>query len=135
MGDIDAHAALLVESVNTGFANSLVNDVVLRLVGTGTTPNNPGVVTSVLSDAWDWFETEIEDKGADLVDTKDNQVLEDFCQTDAGEVLAGPLASSATEQATGKGSPDALCAWRLHMPSQSAEGSAWLCMAELWQSC
>jgi len=67
IGDIDSHAALLVESVNNGFTNSLVNDVVLRLVGTGTTSNNPGVVTSVLSDAWDWFATDLEEKGADFV--------------------------------------------------------------------
>lgn len=66
-GDIDAYALTMVELVNTSLSNSLVTDVKLRLVGTGTTPNNPGIVTSVLSDAWVWFATEIEDTGADFV--------------------------------------------------------------------
>ena len=66
-GDINAHAALMVASVNQGLTNSLVDDVYLRLVGTGTTENNPGIITSVLSDCLDWFATEIEMTGADYV--------------------------------------------------------------------
>lgn len=67
IGDINTHAILLVETVNTGFTNSLVNNVKLRLVSTGTTPNNPGVVTSVLSDGWEWFASEVETTGADFL--------------------------------------------------------------------
>ena len=66
-GDISVHAAMMVATVNQGLVNSLVNDVYMRLVGTGLTANNPGVVTSVLSDCLDWFATEIEDTGADYV--------------------------------------------------------------------
>lgn len=66
-GDVNAHAAMMVATVNQGLTNSLVNDVYMRLVGTGLTANNPGVVTSVLSDCLDWFATEIEATGADYV--------------------------------------------------------------------
>ncbi len=67
VGDIEAHAAMMVASVNQGLVNSLVNDVYMRLVGTGLTANNPGVVTSVLSDCLIWFANEIETTGADYV--------------------------------------------------------------------
>ena len=66
-GDINAHAAMMVATVNQGLVNSLVNDVYMRLVGTGLTANNPGVVTSVLSDCLIWFASEIDATGADYV--------------------------------------------------------------------
>jgi hypothetical protein len=66
-GDLDAYGLMVVEDVNTGLSNSMITGVYMRLVGTGTTPNNPGVVTSVLSDAWDWFATDIETTGADFI--------------------------------------------------------------------
>jgi hypothetical protein len=67
VGDINAHALSLVETVNTGLTNSLVTTTYLRLVGTGTTVHNPGIVTSVLTDCYTWFAAEIEELGVDLV--------------------------------------------------------------------
>jgi len=66
-GDINAHAAMMVATVNQGLTNSLVTDVYMRLVGTGTTTNNPGIITSVLTDCLTWFATEIDNTGADYV--------------------------------------------------------------------
>ena len=37
------------------------------LVGTGTNPENPGVVPSVLSDVYNWYELEIQQTGADFI--------------------------------------------------------------------
>lgn len=65
--DLDAHAQANIETVNMGLANSLVDEVYLRLVGTGTTPHNPGIVTSVLEDAWNWFAAEIEATAPDML--------------------------------------------------------------------
>ena len=65
--DIDAHALSLVEMVNNGLTNSLVNNIYIRLVGTAISEHNPGVVTSVLGDVYDWFEDEIALTGADYV--------------------------------------------------------------------
>ncbi len=66
-GDLDAHAQANIETVNMGLANSLVDDVYLRLVATGTTPHNPGIVTSVLDDAWTWFSAEIGNTAPDML--------------------------------------------------------------------
>jgi len=66
-GDLNAYGLMVVEDVNIGLTNSAIAGIYMRLVGTGTTPNNPGVVTSVLSDAWDWFAPEIEATGADFI--------------------------------------------------------------------
>jgi hypothetical protein len=65
--DIDAHALSLVEMVNNGLSNSLVNNVYLRLVGTGINQNNPGVVTSVLGNIYTWFADEIAQTSPDYV--------------------------------------------------------------------
>ena len=67
VADLDAHAQTMVTMVNNGLTNSLVDNVYLRLVGTGTNPENPGVVTSVLSDVYDWYQTELQETGADYV--------------------------------------------------------------------
>lgn len=72
-GDVDAFAAAMVESVNTGLANSDINEIKLRLVGTGVTDNNPGLVRSVLEDVMEWFETELEETGADVIGAFINQ--------------------------------------------------------------
>jgi len=66
-GDLEAHAQANIETVNMGLANSMVDMVYLRLVGTATTPQNPGIVTSVLSDAWVWFAPEIEALAPDFL--------------------------------------------------------------------
>ena len=66
-GDINAYAQAMVTSVNTGLSNSQVTTTYMRLVGTGTTPNNPGVVTSVLSDVYTWFAADLENTAADMV--------------------------------------------------------------------
>ena len=66
-GDLLAYAVAQVESVNTGLTNSGLDGAYLRLVGTAITPNNPGVVTSVLNDAWDWFADEIEALAPDVL--------------------------------------------------------------------
>lgn len=66
-GDLDAHAQANIETVNMGLANSMVDMVYLRLVGTATTPDNPGIVTSVLSDAWTWFAPEIAQLAPDFI--------------------------------------------------------------------
>jgi len=65
--DIDAHALSLTEMVNNGLTNSLVDEVYVRLVGVGLHPRNDGIVTSVLSDVWNWFASEIALTGADYV--------------------------------------------------------------------
>lgn len=65
--DYDAHALSLAEEVNNGLANSLVDNIRLRLVGTAIDENNPGVVTSVLDDVRDWFEEEIALTAADYI--------------------------------------------------------------------
>lgn len=66
-GDLDAHAMANLETVNMGLANSLVDTVYLRLVGTGVTPHNPGIVTPVLDSAWTWFAPQITDLAPDLI--------------------------------------------------------------------
>ncbi len=66
-GDINAHALSMIETVNMGLSNSLVTTTYLRLVGTGTTPNNPGIITSVLNDCYVWFASEIEFYAPDLI--------------------------------------------------------------------
>lgn len=66
-GDLEAHAQANLETVNMGLANSLQDTVYLRLVGTGTTPNNPGIVTSVLEDAWSWFSAANDSLAPDLI--------------------------------------------------------------------
>ncbi|MFK7978734.1 MAG: GEVED domain-containing protein, partial [Saprospiraceae bacterium] len=67
VADLDAHAQTMVTMVNNGLTNSLVDDVYMRLVGTGTNPENPGVITSVLDDVYDWYDTELQETGADFV--------------------------------------------------------------------
>lgn len=66
-GDIDAYALLMAEEVNNGFANSMIEGVRVRLVGTGINPENPGVVTSVLGNVYTWYADEIATTGADFV--------------------------------------------------------------------
>lgn len=66
-GDIDAHALSLVEMVNNGLHNSLVDNVYVRLVGTGIDSHNPGIVTSVLSDVYTWFADDIARTNPDFV--------------------------------------------------------------------
>ena len=65
--DIDAYSLLQIGSVNSGLYNSMVDSVRLRLVGTGTTTHNPGVVPSVLDDCYDWFAHQIDSLAADFV--------------------------------------------------------------------
>lgn len=65
--NLEATAQSYVEQVNTALKNSKVENVYLRLVGTGTSPNNPGVVTSVLDDVNTWFAADIERTAPDLV--------------------------------------------------------------------
>ncbi|MEB2342356.1 MAG: GEVED domain-containing protein [Flavobacteriia bacterium] len=66
-GDVEAHAQANIETVNTGLANSQVDTLFLRLVGTGVGGENPGIVTSVLDDGWDWFAPQIEALAPDLI--------------------------------------------------------------------
>lgn len=66
-GDVEAHAQANLETVNTGLANSEVDTVYLRLVGAAVGGENPGIVTSVLDDAWGWFAPEIEALAPDLI--------------------------------------------------------------------
>lgn len=65
--NLEATAQSYIEQVNTALKNSKVENVYLRLVGTGTSPNNPGVVTSVLDDVNTWFATDIQRTAPDLV--------------------------------------------------------------------
>jgi len=65
--NLEATAQSYIQQVNTALKNSNVNNVYLRLVGTGTSPNNPGVVTSVLRDVNTWFAADIERTAPDLV--------------------------------------------------------------------
>ncbi len=65
--NLEATAQTYIESVNTALKNSKVDNVYLRLVGTGVSNNNPGVVTSVLSDVNTWFSADIERTAPDLV--------------------------------------------------------------------
>ncbi len=65
--DLDAHATANAETVNMGFANSLVNSVFMRVIGTGVVPNNPGIIPDVLADAWQWFASDIEELAPDFV--------------------------------------------------------------------
>ena len=65
--DIDAHALSLVEMANNGLTNSLVDNIYVRLVGAAISEHNPGVVTSVLGDVYNWFADEIALTGADYV--------------------------------------------------------------------
>lgn len=67
VGDIQAESLMLVETVNTGLRNSGVDGVYLRLVGVGTSPENPGVITSTLDDGKRWFADEIETYQPDLI--------------------------------------------------------------------
>jgi hypothetical protein len=65
--NLEATAQTYIESVNTALKNSKVDNVYLRLVGTGVSPNNPGVVTSVLDDVKTWFAADIERSAPDLI--------------------------------------------------------------------
>lgn len=65
--NLTAYANDMVASVNNGLTNSEVDNVRLRLVGTGITSNNPGVVTSVLRDGPNWFASGLSSSGADLL--------------------------------------------------------------------
>ena len=65
--NLEATAQTYIESVNTALKNSKVENVYLRLVGTGVSPHNPGVVTSVLSDVKTWFANDIERTAPDLI--------------------------------------------------------------------
>jgi len=67
VNDIDAHALSLTEMANNGLTNSLVDNIYVRLVGTGISEHNPGVVTSVLGNVWNWFADDIALTGADYV--------------------------------------------------------------------
>ena len=67
VGNINTHAAMLVQSVNTALTNSNITNVYVRLVGAATSPENPGVVTSALRDGKTWFATELEATGADFL--------------------------------------------------------------------
>jgi GEVED domain/Secretion system C-terminal sorting domain len=66
-GDLNAHAQANIETVNTGLTNTQVATVILRLVGTGTTANNQGIITSVLTDYRTWFAAQIETLAPDAV--------------------------------------------------------------------
>lgn len=65
--NINAYANDMVATVNNGLANSLVNNVRLRLVGVGTNSINQGVVTGVLQDGQTWYASELARTGADLL--------------------------------------------------------------------
>lgn len=65
--NLEATAQSYIEQVNSALKNSKVDNVYLRLVGTGTSPNNPGVITSVLDDVNTWFAADIERTAPDLV--------------------------------------------------------------------
>lgn len=65
--NLDATAQTYIESVNTALKNSKIDNVYLRLVGTGVSDNNPGVVTSVLTDVKTWFKADIERTAPDLI--------------------------------------------------------------------
>lgn len=67
VGNIQTRALAYIEGVNTALRNSGINIVYLRLVGVGTSPHNPGVVTSVLTDGKQWFEDQIEELSPDLI--------------------------------------------------------------------
>ncbi|NML40100.1 hypothetical protein HHL17_23065 [Chitinophaga sp. G-6-1-13] len=66
-GNLIAYANDMVASVNNGLANSQVDNVRVRLVGTGTNPNNPGVVPQALDDGPTWFASGLASTGADLL--------------------------------------------------------------------
>lgn len=66
-GALVPHALANIETVNMGLANSNVGSIYLRLVGTAVNPNNPGIITSVLDDAWTWFADGIRATEPDLL--------------------------------------------------------------------
>ncbi|WP_431685960.1 hypothetical protein [Hahella sp. NBU794] len=67
VGNINTEAQIYVESVNEALNNSQIEGVYLRLVGVGVSPQNPGVVTSVLRDGKEWFKEDIERYAPDLI--------------------------------------------------------------------
>ncbi|WP_340678029.1 carbohydrate-binding protein [Paraglaciecola sp.] len=67
VGNITATAQTYIESVNLALSNSNITLVYLRLVGVGTSPENPGVITSTLDDGKIWFKDEIERYAPDIV--------------------------------------------------------------------
>lgn len=69
-GNIEAYAQMQVETVNTALKNSNIQGVYLRLVGVGTTPNNPGIIwrpIPVLDVMKDWFKDDIARLQPDLI--------------------------------------------------------------------
>lgn len=70
--NIQAYAQMQVETVNTALKNSNIQGVYLRLVGVGTTPNNPGIIwqpehLNPLSQVKVWFKDEIARLQPDLI--------------------------------------------------------------------
>ncbi len=65
--DTNAYALSMVQSVNNGLANSNVGSVYMRLVGTGVTTHNPGIITSVLDSTYIWFANRIDSLAPDFV--------------------------------------------------------------------
>ncbi|MFT5759601.1 MAG: hypothetical protein ACI9LM_004368 [Alteromonadaceae bacterium] len=67
VGNITATAQTYIESVNLALSNSNITLVYVRLVGVGTSPENPGVITSTLDDGKIWFKDEIERYAPDII--------------------------------------------------------------------
>lgn len=70
--NIQAYAQMQVETVNTALKNSNIQGVYLRLVGVGTTPNNPGIIwqpehLNPLSQVKVWFKDDIARLQPDLI--------------------------------------------------------------------
>lgn len=68
--NLKARAEMEIASVNTALKNSNIQGVYLRLVGVGTTPNNPGIIWEpipVLDLVKDWFKDDIARLQPDLI--------------------------------------------------------------------
>ena len=86
LGNIEVSANQMIAEVNNGLRNSQVRSVRLRLVGVGTTPNNPGVTSASLNAGETWFAREIRETAPDILSLVQSATL-----NDAGGGLAGVL--------------------------------------------
>lgn len=67
VGNIRLRSNQMIAEVNRGLRNSRVQNVRLRLVGVGRTPNNLGISVQTLRAGETWFARELKQTGADLL--------------------------------------------------------------------
>ena len=66
INDIQAYSVAQIETVNVGFANSLIDDIYLRLVNLGVSEHHVGVNGSSINSFFNHFQDDLNNSGADM---------------------------------------------------------------------